>query len=64
VFRQAWKDLLLGFRNTVNGVVYFLVTMWLWLIPLAIVVAVVWLILRRVIRASQARQRSKDAARK
>ena len=61
VFRQAWKDLLLGFRNTVNGVVYFLVTMWLWLIPLAVVALVVWLILRRVIRAGQSRQRSQDA---
>lgn len=60
-FRQAEKDLLVGFKNTVNGVVYFLVTMWLWLIPLALVVAVVWLILLRVIRASQARERARRA---
>lgn len=61
---QAWKDLLLGIRNAINGLLYFLVTMWLWLVPLAVALVIVWLVLRAVIRASQARQRRKDAARR
>jgi|GEM_PF-4852488 len=54
-FNEAWKDLLLGIRNGVRWLIRFLITSPLWLVPLAIIVLIIWAIIRLATR----RQRRK-----
>jgi hypothetical protein len=54
---EAWRVLMRNTRGLVNGIVWFLITCWTWLIPLVIVL----LILRAVIRRSIRRERLPSA---